>query len=242
MHSSVGVGQAPAPQRAEKDSGVDLRLIQAAGPQNTATRIRRAIVICEAVADVVTIVFSVLLSYGVYSYLSLGRHLRYPTHAVLGLAIAFAVVMVLMLDRVGAYRRANSLLRVRGNRTNTPGVGTGIPDCTGGVVFQQCAVLSMGSGVVSDGGPISAVRGKKFRVLVDSRPSLARPRNREGAYLRRRRYGAQSLFGAGAVTEARIGADRVRRRSTSQGGRNGLRDGVRAKAFRRIWAGPVRRN
>jgi len=113
MHSSVGVGQAPAPQRAEKDSGVDLRLIQATGPQNTATRIRRAIVICEAVADVVTIVFSVLLSYGVYSYLSLGRHLRYPTHAVLGLAIAFAVVMVLMLDRVGAYRRANSLLRVR---------------------------------------------------------------------------------------------------------------------------------
>jgi len=69
--------------------------------------------VCEAIADLATIVCSVLLSYAVYFYLSLGRQLHYPTHAVLGLAVAFAVVMVLMLDRVGAYRRANSLLRVR---------------------------------------------------------------------------------------------------------------------------------
>ena len=36
-----------------------------------------------------------------------------PAHSVLGVAFAFAVVMVLMLDRIGAYRRGNSLLRVR---------------------------------------------------------------------------------------------------------------------------------
>ena len=108
MHSSVGVGQAPAPQPIENDLGVELRLVQASGPRSAAARIRRAIVVCEAIADLATIVCSVLLSYSVYSYLSLGRQLHYPTHAVLGLAVAFAVVMVLMLDRVGAYRRANS--------------------------------------------------------------------------------------------------------------------------------------
>jgi exopolysaccharide biosynthesis polyprenyl glycosylphosphotransferase len=113
MHSSAGVGQASAPQRTEKALGVDLRLVHVSGPRSAAARIRRAIVIGEAVADLVTIVLSVLLSYALYSYLSLGRQLYYPTHAVLGLASAFAVVMVLMLDRVGAYRRANSLLRVR---------------------------------------------------------------------------------------------------------------------------------
>src|ERR1700680_3750497 len=114
MQSSAGVGQAPQ-QRPDTgiDLAVDLRLAHVNGRPSAAAHFRRLIVICEALADLVTIVLSVLLSYAVYSYLSLGRRLHYPTHAVLGLAVAFALVMVLMLDRVGAYRRANSLLRVR---------------------------------------------------------------------------------------------------------------------------------
>jgi len=110
MHSSVGVGQAQT-QHTE-NLAVDLRLVQATR-RNAAAHFRRVIVTSEVLADFATIVLSVLFSYGIYSYLSLGRRLHYPTHAVLGLAVAFALVMVLMLDRVGAYRRANSLLRVR---------------------------------------------------------------------------------------------------------------------------------
>jgi len=111
MHSSVGIGQAPPHLARELAS--DLRLVQARGRSGATGHFRGAVVAFEVLADLVTIVVSVLLSYAVYSYLSLGRRLHYPTQAVLVLAIAFAVVMILMLDRVGAYRRANSLLRVR---------------------------------------------------------------------------------------------------------------------------------
>jgi exopolysaccharide biosynthesis polyprenyl glycosylphosphotransferase len=114
MQSSVGVGHAPQQHTdAGMDLAVDLRLVHVAGRRSAAAHFRRLIVICEALADLVTIILSVLLSYAVYSYLSLGRRVHYPTHALLGLAVAFALVMVLMLDRAGAYRRANSLLRVR---------------------------------------------------------------------------------------------------------------------------------
>ena len=114
MHSSVGVGKAPTEHIGiGEEAAVDLRLVEATGRRSAAAHFRRVIVTCEVLADLGTIVFSVLLSYAVYSYLSLGRRLHYPTHAVLGLAVAFALVMVLMLDRIGAYRRGNSLLRVR---------------------------------------------------------------------------------------------------------------------------------
>jgi len=112
MHSSVGIGQAP-PHHLARELASDLRLVQARGRSGATGHFRGAVVAFEVLADLVTIVVSVLLSYAVYSYLSLGRRLHYPTQAVLVLAIAFAVVMILMLDRVGAYRRANSLLRVR---------------------------------------------------------------------------------------------------------------------------------
>src|SRR3984885_15769085 len=42
-----------------------------------------------------------------------GKHAHYPAKNILVSGFAFAVVMVLMLDRVGAYRGGNSLLRVR---------------------------------------------------------------------------------------------------------------------------------
>jgi exopolysaccharide biosynthesis polyprenyl glycosylphosphotransferase len=88
-------------------------LLETGGRRSAAAHFRRAIVACEAAADLLTIILAVLLGYVVYSQLALGKHIHYPTHAVLGLAFAFAVVMVLMLDRIGAYRHGNSLLRVR---------------------------------------------------------------------------------------------------------------------------------
>lgn len=107
---SVGIS-APQPQ-STAGLAVGLRLVEVTG-RNRAGQFRQVIVAIEAAADLLTIVVAVLLSYAVYSYLSLGKQLHYPAQALLGLAFAFAVVMVLMLDRVGAYRRANSLLRVR---------------------------------------------------------------------------------------------------------------------------------
>jgi len=110
MQSTVGIA---APQTQSADGQVvGLRLVKTQG-RSTAARIRQVIVASEAAADLLTIVLAVLLSYAVYSYFSLGKQLLYPAHALLGLAFAFAVIMVLMLDRVGAYRGANSLLRVR---------------------------------------------------------------------------------------------------------------------------------
>lgn len=111
MSSSVGVSQAQ--KKRTEGLAVDLSLVPATQRRSAAATFRRVIVTSEVLADFATIVLSVAFSYGVYSYLSLGRKLHYPTHAVLGLAVAFALVMVLMLDRVGAYRVANSLLRVR---------------------------------------------------------------------------------------------------------------------------------
>ncbi len=114
MHSSVGLSKAPA---AEKPAGealtVDLLLVKAGERRNAAAYFRRGIVACEAVADLLTITLAVVSGYLAYRHLSLGKHIHYPAHSVLGVALAFAVVMVLMLDRIGAYRRGNSLLRVR---------------------------------------------------------------------------------------------------------------------------------
>ncbi|MGA9797554.1 MAG: sugar transferase [Terriglobales bacterium] len=112
MHSSARLGASAEPLPSETLIA-DLRLIDTGERRAAAAHFRTAMVACEAVADLLTIVLAVLLGYVIYSSFALGRHIHYPTHAILGLAFAFAVVMVLMLDRIGAYRRGNSLLRVR---------------------------------------------------------------------------------------------------------------------------------
>jgi len=61
----------------------------------------------------VTVTIAVILAYVIYGESGLGKHIYYPSKAILTVAIAFAAVMVLMLDRAGAYRLGNSLLRVR---------------------------------------------------------------------------------------------------------------------------------
>jgi exopolysaccharide biosynthesis polyprenyl glycosylphosphotransferase len=82
-------------------------------PSCRAATFRRVVVACEALADSLTITLSIALAYrATYDYW-LGRHVYYPTRTVLGLAFALSAVMVLMLDRAGAYGRGNSLLRVR---------------------------------------------------------------------------------------------------------------------------------
>jgi exopolysaccharide biosynthesis polyprenyl glycosylphosphotransferase len=81
--------------------------------QNAAVHFRRAVMICEIFADLVTITLAVVAGYAIYETSYLGKHVHYEVQTLLTLAIAFAIVMILMLDRVGAYRSGNSLLRVR---------------------------------------------------------------------------------------------------------------------------------
>ena len=112
MHSSAGVSKA----RVESPSPAavaDVELRQPLAPRQSAANFRRVIVTVEMVADVLTITLAVALGYAAYEFLELGKHIYYPPRTVIAIAFAFALVMVLMLDRVGAYRRGNSLLRVR---------------------------------------------------------------------------------------------------------------------------------
>jgi hypothetical protein len=81
--------------------------------RGAAARFRRAIVLAEAVADLLTVTLAVMLGYFIYNAFGFGKHVHYPLRTVLAVAAAFSVVIVLMLDRVGAYRGGNSLLRVR---------------------------------------------------------------------------------------------------------------------------------
>jgi exopolysaccharide biosynthesis polyprenyl glycosylphosphotransferase len=108
MNSSVGVSKS-------RELAPDLVVVQAQpfDRRSAAANFRRAIALCEITADILTITAAVTLGYAIYVATGLGRHIFYPGSAIFAVALGFAVVMVLMLDRVGAYRRGNSLLRVR---------------------------------------------------------------------------------------------------------------------------------
>ena len=112
MHSAVELNKSPRGSIGEA-AAADLHVVEPLSRWGAAARFRRAVVLSEVIADLLTVMSSVACGYFMYGYLSLGKHIHYPPQAILGLASAFAIVMVLMLDRVGAYRRANSLLRVR---------------------------------------------------------------------------------------------------------------------------------
>ena len=81
--------------------------------ENAATKFRRVVVVCEIVADWITIVLSIKLGYLFYWNFTIGRHIHYSAQILWAAGAAFATVMVLMLDRSGAYRGGSSLLRVR---------------------------------------------------------------------------------------------------------------------------------
>jgi exopolysaccharide biosynthesis polyprenyl glycosylphosphotransferase len=112
MHSSVKISADPQMQRA-KSLAADLRLVQKDKIRSAAGHFWRAVVLCEVVADFLTIICAVIAGYIIYNSFALDRHVYYPAGTVLAVASGVAIVMVLMLDRAGAYRRGNSLLRVR---------------------------------------------------------------------------------------------------------------------------------
>src|SRR5216117_3992787 len=94
-------------------SGVGPTLVEVAGKRTAAARFRRLIAALEVAVDLVTVTLSVVAGYLAYYNLELGKHIQYPVRVVFGIAFGFAMVVVLMLDRVGAYKRGNGLLRIR---------------------------------------------------------------------------------------------------------------------------------
>src|SRR5262249_7990163 len=110
MHSTVGA------QRARQELP-DFQVIQTTAKvterRTTARFFQRAIAAFEAVVDLVTIIATVMLGYLIYYHLQLGKHVQYSIRSVFGVSLAFAILVLLMLDRVGAYERGNGLLRIR---------------------------------------------------------------------------------------------------------------------------------
>lgn len=110
MHSSIGL---TSPPQAHPTAASSLTLVRPGTRQGSADRFQRHLTGLEVVADFVTVIGAVMSGYFLYSLLGLGKQLHYPRSVVLGVAATLALVIVLMLDRVGAYSRGTSLLRVR---------------------------------------------------------------------------------------------------------------------------------
>ncbi len=113
MNPSLGTKKATQEAITEPPFIVDLRIIDAAKAPRRNGFFRRTVACCEVIADLLTIVLSVAIGYRLYYHLDFGKHVHYGGHTVLAASFGFAIVMVLMLDRAGAYSRGNSLLRVR---------------------------------------------------------------------------------------------------------------------------------
>jgi exopolysaccharide biosynthesis polyprenyl glycosylphosphotransferase len=92
---------------------LDLQLVHPTAARTNANHFRRAIVACEMVADLSTVALATRIGYFIYLSAAIGKHLRFPLSMIWAVGGIFGAVVVLMLDRGGAYRRGNSLLRVR---------------------------------------------------------------------------------------------------------------------------------
>ena len=109
MNTLIGLTK-PTPESLSVPS---LVLEERTGRRSAAVRFRRLTVACEMIADLVTVVLTIMTSYQAYYRFDLGRHVYYHSRDLIGISLAVAVLIVMMLDRVGAYRHGNSLLHVR---------------------------------------------------------------------------------------------------------------------------------
>jgi exopolysaccharide biosynthesis polyprenyl glycosylphosphotransferase len=119
MPSSVGISESAKVSVSEPAkvsfpvSEIKLNLVDVAGKRGAAARFRRSIAALEVVVDLLTVTLVVAIGYLSYYDLDFGKHIHYQLRTVAGVAFAFGIVVVLMLDRVGAYKRGNGLLRIR---------------------------------------------------------------------------------------------------------------------------------
>jgi exopolysaccharide biosynthesis polyprenyl glycosylphosphotransferase len=110
MASSIGLKKS---SKTKAGLTPDLALVKPVARGTSAARFQSHLTKLEALADFVTMIGAVMSGYAVYHLLGLGKQVHYPRSVVLGVSATFAAVIVLMLDRAGAYSRGTSLLRVR---------------------------------------------------------------------------------------------------------------------------------
>jgi exopolysaccharide biosynthesis polyprenyl glycosylphosphotransferase len=110
MHSSIDFTTSP---KVQSTAAPDLTLVTPAVRRTSAGRFQSHLTKLEVLTDFVTIIAAVMASYEVYYLLALGKQIYYPRSAVFGASATFAIVIVLMLDRAGAYSCGTSLLHVR---------------------------------------------------------------------------------------------------------------------------------
>ena len=112
MSSSI---ELPKVSVAESSSSVtvDLHLVRPRDSQTAARNFRLLIFVSEVFADFVTTFLAIRLGYATYLAAGIGKHVYFRLNAVWVVSGILAAIIVLMLDRVGAYRKGNSLLRVR---------------------------------------------------------------------------------------------------------------------------------
>jgi exopolysaccharide biosynthesis polyprenyl glycosylphosphotransferase len=107
---------APDPKASQFDlSAAELSAIHKHAEENGrgGSRFETIVTICEIVADMITVVLTLLFAYGVYRWLAVGQRITYSLEHVTGAAFLFAILIISLLDRAGAYQSGNSLLRVR---------------------------------------------------------------------------------------------------------------------------------
>ncbi len=67
----------------------------------------------EGVADLLTVCLSLVVSYAIYRVLGIGVQARYSVTEFAAGSLLFALIVVFVLDRNGAYKSAGGLLRIR---------------------------------------------------------------------------------------------------------------------------------
>lgn len=110
MASSIGLKKS---SKTNASLAPDLALVTPVARRTPASRFRSHLTKIEALADFVTVIGAVMSGYWAYYFFGLGKQVYYSRSVVLGASATFAAVIVLMLDRSGAYSRGTSLLRVR---------------------------------------------------------------------------------------------------------------------------------
>src|SRR5215475_1642118 len=110
MHSSIDFTTSP---KVQSTAAPDLSLVTPAVRRTSAGRFQSHLTKLEVLTDFVTIIAAVMASYKTYYLLALGKQIYYPRSVVFGVSATFAVLIVLMLDRAGAYSCGTSLLHVR---------------------------------------------------------------------------------------------------------------------------------
>jgi exopolysaccharide biosynthesis polyprenyl glycosylphosphotransferase len=85
----------------------------ALGRTPVARRFQQIATTVEIAGDYCTVASAMCLSYLAYHWLGLGRRIHYPPTEVATAAMVIALLFVIMLERDGAYRQGDGLLRVR---------------------------------------------------------------------------------------------------------------------------------